>query len=351
MKLNNYLYLLVPVLLIIIVVSGLQGAFAPLLSAFIAAYLLFPVIKKLEKFNIRREVSTVAVFMAFILLLAGFVALTLPKLISDTESFIKEVPKITMTTIEKVESIANNYGYEIDINKKNLVVFAKKYSSKLSIETLKSVTSFISKMFKGFNDFLLGIMNLFLFPIFFLYVIMDYEKIAKNIKSVIPPKHEKNILALFSSANGILAAFFRGQILVASFLALTYSIGLGVIGVKFGVLIGFCAGILSLIPYVGFSMGLATALLLGLVNFAGWGSIVAIIVLFLVVQMIEGFIITPKVVGDKVGINALATMLALIIGGNLAGLAGMLVAIPAAGIINMLVLEFLKSYKKSSIYL
>jgi predicted PurR-regulated permease PerM len=133
---------------------------------------------------------------------------------------------------------------------------------------------------------------------------------------------------------------------VAGILSLLYAIGLTLIGLKFGFLIGLLSGFLSIIPYAGFTIGFTVSLLIGAANYEQLSSLFGVVAVFSVVQSLEGTLITPKLVGNKVGLSSLTTMLALIIGGNLLGIIGMLIAIPIAAILKNITLELKTEFLK-----
>ena len=132
--------------------------------------------------------------------------------------------------------------------------------------------------------------------------------------------------------DGVLGGFIRGQIVVALALAVLYSTGLLITGLRFGVIIGVAAGILSVIPYVGFFVGILVSSVIVLVDFSGWGMVIGVAATFGVSQVIEGYILTPKLVGNKVGLNPLETLIAVLVGGEVGGIVGLLIAIPTGGI-------------------
>lgn len=134
-------------------------------------------------------------------------------------------------------------------------------------------------------------------------------------------------------------------------LSILYGFGLWATGLKFGLIIGLISGMISIIPYAGFTLGFLAAIIMGVANFTGVDTLVGIIIVFAIVQVLEGFIITPKLVGDKVGLSPFVTILVLIIGGNLFGLLGMLLAIPVGAIAQALLQDLLKEYKKSNLYI
>jgi predicted PurR-regulated permease PerM len=333
-----------------IAIKGLGDALTPLLISFAISYLIFPLITKLELKGIKRSYAVPSVFIALLMTTGLLLALVLPSLISDTQVFLKELPSSSSKAIKKIETVTSNFGYKIDLSKDSVSSYIKGHISEFSGGLLKGVTEGLKSSFSGLAKWLIAILNLFLIPLFFFYVINDYEKISKEIKSFIPKSIQPKLAHYYDLSNEVMNGYIRGQFMVALALAVLYSLGLYLVGLRFGILIGLFSGLISIIPYAGFSLGFLTAIIIALANYTGLGSIVGIATVFIIVQTLEGVIITPKLVGDKVGLSSLATMLALIIGGNLFGLVGMLAAIPIAAICKTLVKDLKAEYQQLEFY-
>ena len=153
---------------------------------------------------------------------------------------------------------------------------------------------------------------------------------------MIPKKHETQIKSLLSDINRTLSGFIRGQASVCLVLAVFYAVGLSLTGIDLGVLIGLLTGILSFIPYFGFLTGVVLSVLLGLAQGAGWGVWIGLLIVFSLGQVLESYILTPKLVGDKVGLHPVWVIFALLAGGALFGFVGILVAVPFAAVIGVL---------------
>ena len=338
------------IVLCVIAIWGLGDTLVPLLISFVIAYLLFPLIKKLESKGIKRSYTVPAVFASLLVITGIILALVLPGLISDTQVFLKELPTNSTKAIQKIETISSNFGYEVDLSKDSISTYIKRHLSEFSGGLLKGVTKGLNSSFSGLVKWLIAILNLFLVPLFFFYVINDYEKISEEIKSFIPKPLLPKLSHYVNLSNEILSGYIRGQLMVALALGVLYALGLSIVDLRFGILIGLFSGFISIIPYAGFSLGLLTAVTIALANDTGVGSLVGIIAVFIIVQALEGVVITPKFVGEKVGLSSLATMLALIIGGNFFGLVGMLVAIPLAAMCKTLLKDLKAEYQQLDFY-
>lgn len=329
---------------------GLGEALIPLLISFGLAYLIFPVVKKLETRGIGRNHAVAGVFtiISFFVLMTS--AMVIPNIIDDGKRFVKEFPQITARAAAKIESVALEYGYELDLSKDGVRDYVEEHVTQLRGGLVKSITASIKRAFSGVTKWLLAILNLFLIPLFFFYAINDYEKIANEIKSFIPINMRPRLFHYANLSNEILSGYIRGQLMVALVLGVLYATGLAIVGLRFGILIGIGSGLISIIPYAGFSLGFLTAIVVGLANYTGPGLIIGIVIVYLIVQALEGTLITPKLVGGKVGLSSFATLLALIIGGNLFGLIGMLAAIPVAAIIKSVLFDLKQEYQQLAFF-
>jgi len=290
------------------------------------------------------------VFVLTLVILVVSVLMLLPGLIADARNFLQELPENSSKAIEQLEQLSMKAGLQLDLSRQGLGEFVHAHASALSSDVIAKLSRGLRGAFSNLFKWFLALLNLFLVPLFFFYLINDYEKISAEMTSFIPKRLQSRLKSYASMSNTVLNGYIRGQLMVAVILGLLYGVGLSVVGLRFGFLIGFVSGLLCIVPYVGFTLGLVTALMIGMANFGGWGTIGGVLAVFLVVQLLEGFVITPKLVGGKVGLSAFATILALIIGGNLLGLAGMLLAIPVAAVLKVVLADLKREYQASAFY-
>lgn len=327
-------------LIFAVMMIGLGETLSPLLIAFGLAYLIFPIIRFLEQKNINRHVAVGMVFTLIVVVLISAILIVLPGLVADAQVFFQELPVNAMKAINKIEEWSAELGYPITINRQNVKAMVVENASIFSSNSLKALSALMKGAFTNLMGVLLALLNLFLIPLFFFYVINDYEKISAEIKAFIPRVMHGKMEQYAGMLNQVLSGYIRGQLMVAFILGILYATGLSLVGLKFGLLIGFATGLLSIIPYVGFTIGVIASLIVALSNFTGIEVVFGVMAVFLVVQTLESFWITPKLVGNKVGLSAFATILALIIGGNILGFIGMLVAIPVASVLKVIILDF-----------
>jgi predicted PurR-regulated permease PerM len=344
--------LTVALLLFVIVIFfyGLGSTFVPLTFAWFLAYAAIPLVQRIERRGINRlQASLIVLALVFV----GFILLGLliiPPLFSDLHAAILELPRNVSVSLEKLDAFFSNYGFHVPYNKQTLIDFASQYSEKISGNLIKSVGAVLTSSLVNAASIIVIWLNVFLVPIFFVYVINDYEKLIDNIESLVPLSWRPRLDQFIVEANQVLSGYIRGQLLVCAVLGLLYSVGLLIVGVKFAFILGFITGFLSIIPYVGFSFGLASALVTALADFDGLSPLVGILIVYGFVQMLESFIITPRIVGNKVGLSSFEAILALIVFGNLLGFIGLFLAIPVGAITKLLIRNLLNEYKNTTFY-
>lgn len=328
-----------------LIVSGLGNSFTPLLFSASIAYLTFPVVRSLEHIGIQRHWAVFCVFIISLLGLFLLVIWLLPILLADMRNFIASLPNNIQLATNQLQEWALFYGIELNMQGARLGKLIEASAKHLSIDTLWTVTSLIKGLFSGLLNTLLTLLNLFLIPVFFFYIIKDFETYQARVKSWIPVAWQKKLFAKARQFNIIFQGYFRGQLIVASIQAIFYATMLSLLNVPFGFFIGLATGILTIIPYVGYSVGVIATILVLLANPTAPYQIIGVIITFSIAQVVESFYLTPKLVGNKVGLSELTTMLVLIIGGQLFGLIGMFIAIPTACLIKLILKDLKQSAK------
>jgi len=186
--------------------------------------------------------------------------------------------------------------------------------------------------------------------VFAFYLLYDFDHLVARAAELIPPRLRPEANSFFGEVDQVLGQFFRGQFTVMAILAVLYSLGYGSIGVPLALPIGIMAGMLSFIPYVGSTLALATALLMTALDWQGWTQVFWVLGVHAVIQGLEGFVVTPKIMGDTVGISAIAVLFALLVGAELLGFTGVLLAVPAAAVIKILLNRIDARYRRSDFF-
>jgi predicted PurR-regulated permease PerM len=213
----------------------------------------------------------------------------------------------------------------------------------VGLDALKGALSAVLGVTSGIMGVILSLVSLVIIPVFVFFFLKDFSSLEKSFYEMLPKSRRKPVEEYLAMVDDVLSGFIRGQIIVALSLAILYSLGLTLTGIRFGFLIGVVAGIFFIIPYVGTLIGIVASAIVLIVDFSGWGQVFGVAATFAVAQAIEGYILTPRIVGNRVGLNQLETLAAILIGGEAAGFAGMVLAIPGGGILKKSFGLFLRS--------
>lgn len=335
---NRKLYLFLAGLLAVVVALAAlaPGAFRTLVLAFALAYLMNPLVGFMERKGVPRALSILSIFLLIISLIVLGLVLVIPFLLEQGIAFARELPDLVQGAFEKIRqwAIWQSLGYEIPTTFQQTL---EQLTSNMKDKGLGILTPALTAVFNltsGIMGLILGIVSMVVIPVFFFFILKDLDGIENGFYSFVPPSGREKVKNYLEMVDQVLGGFIRGQILVASALAVLYAVGLGLTGIRFGVLIGVLAGIMFIIPYVGTILGIAACGIILIVDFSGWGQVLGVVAAFVIAQSIESYILTPRITGDRVGLNQLETLISILIGGEIGGLTGLLVAIPAGGIIK-----------------
>jgi predicted PurR-regulated permease PerM len=192
--------------------------------------------------------------------------------------------------------------------------------------------------------------TLFVVPVVAFYLLYDFHRITAGATALVPKRWRDDAVAIAHEMDETLAHFVRGQLIVMAVLGALYAAAFSALGVRLAVPIGFVAGALAFIPYVGSATALVSALLMTFVDFDGWERVIGVLAAYVVIQMLEGLVITPRVIGEKVGLSPLWVLLALLAGAELFGFLGVLLALPTAAVLKIFVVRALRVYRASRLY-
>lgn len=322
----------------------------PVFVAFALAYAFDPLADWLEKRKVPREAAAALILAGLAGLVVLAFSLVIPKLVSETADFIQHLPGYLATALNRAEAFLSGYGVSLPHGREELLARLQSWLSGFSLSALSPVGIFAGRFFTGIAGALAAVLKLVVVPVVFFYALRDIDKARGGLIRLVPPRLRDAAARKLDEADQVFSGYLRGQLSVALILAVLYSIGLSLTGIRFGVVIGILAGLLNVVPYVGVATGLGLSLLMAAVDFTGWGTFLAVLAVFGLCQLAEGLFITPKIVGDKVGLTPVETIVALIAGAELGGLAGMVVAIPVAGCVKAYLRDAAEAWQASAAY-
>jgi predicted PurR-regulated permease PerM len=334
----------------------LRGVLAPVFFAFLIAYMLDPVVDQIEASRLLRG-KPIARAVGIAVLLAGVFAVTavaflviVPLVYEEIASFLGRLPGLVARARADWEPVLAGYGLVIPDSVGEAFEELHLDLQSVIAQGYTPVTAVLKSFLGGTASAVAKLIAALMVPVFAFYLLYDFDTIVARLADLVPPRHRPETYSFFRDVDAVLGQFFRGQFTVMAILAVLYSVGYGAVGVPLAVPIGIMAGLLSFIPYVGSTVALATALLMTLLDWQGWTQVFWVVGAHALIQGLEGFVITPKIMGDTVGISPIAVLLALLIGAELLGFTGVLLAVPAASVLKILAQRIDERYRRSQLF-
>ena len=326
---------------------------APVLSPFALAALLGwlgdPLVDRLERARFKRNTAVILVFSAMSLLLLVAAVLLVPMLEQQIVTLVHSLPGyrdwFVGTALPWVEQ---RTGLEILswLDPERLFTLIREHWDRAG-GIAATVLGYLSR--SGFA--LLGLLaNIVLLPVLTFFFLRDWDLLVARVGLLVPRDHADTVRTLARESDAVLGGFLRGQFLVMLILGVLYAIGLWGVGLDFGILIGILAGLLTFVPYLGPASIVVFGGIAAMVQFGDWQHLAGVAVVFTVGQIIESYWLTPKLVGDRIGLHPMAVIFAVTAGGTLFGFLGMLLALPVAAVANVLLRYAHERYTASSLY-
>ncbi len=330
---------------LIVLVWLAPGATATLALSFGFAYLANPAVVWLER---RGRMSRTAAALLVICLITGVLILSIlilvPYFIGQGVAFMEDLPHLVDSSLGKVSrwGLWERIGVDLPANLPDALSEISKGVKEVGLNALKRALGAVLDFTSGVMGVLLSLVSLVIIPVFVFFFLKDFGSLGTSFYEMLPSSRREPVRSYLAMVDDVLSGFIRGQIIVALSLAVLYSVGLSLTGIRFGFLIGVTAGLLFIIPYVGTLIGILASAVVLIVDFSGWGQVLGVAATFGIAQTIEGYILTPRIVGNRVGLNQLETLIAILVGGEAAGFAGMVLAIPGGGILKKSFTMFLR---------
>jgi predicted PurR-regulated permease PerM len=333
---------------LVALVALAPGAAATLALSFGLAYLANPAVTWLEGRRMSRPAAAMLVISLIAGLLLVMLLILIPYLISQAIDFMEDLPGLVEISLEKISAwpLWTRLGVEVPATLSEAMSELSSGIRGVGLATLKKALGTVLNLTSGALGLLLSLVSLVIIPVFVFFFLNDFSSLEESFYDMLPESRREPVGKYMAMVDDVLSGFIRGQIIVSLSLAVLYSLGLSLTGIRFGFLIGVVAGLLFIIPYVGTMIGIVASAVVLIVEFSGWGQVFGVAATFAIAQAIEGYLLTPRIVGNRVGLNQLETLAAILIGGEAGGFPGMVLAIPAGGIMKKSFALFLKSSRK-----
>ncbi len=328
----------------------LESVTTMLMVSFIFAYVLDPPVRRLDSWGLGRPIS------AFLMLIVGFLILTalllivVPKAFEEISSFSAKAPKYFALIHGLIAQAAEKLNIALPQDWQDLLNLIGEKGKQYLPRMASITTGAISVFFKSTMSVISTVLFVLLIPIITYYLLVSFPSIKAGIVDLIPPYIRAPVLIKLQEIDSILSGFVRGQLTIALALGVLYTIGFLLIGIDLAVVLGVLSGILWIIPYVGTIFGVVTASIMAFVRYGDLYHVLYVIGWIAAVQLVEAYFLTPRIVGHAVGLHPVVYMMALIVGANLFGFVGLLVAIPVTAVLRVLLLSAITAYRNSYLY-
>lgn len=340
------------------IVSGwlvylLSPVLMPFVFAAMLAYLGDPLADKLEvikikNFQLGRTNAVVVVFIIIFFVIFSILGIVIPKIELQITHFISKFPEyvgwLNKTIIPWMEL---HLGWDVSlIESEKILALLKSHWQKAG----GGVMIFMGSVSKSSAVLAAWVMNLVLIPVITFYLLRDWDVLVEKTQNLLPRRAAPTAKKLALETDSVLGAFMRGQFYVMLALGIIYSVGLWIVGLNLALLIGIMAGIVSFVPYLGSIVGIVVACVAGILQFQDVMYLIPISIVFAVGQSLEGMLLTPWLVGDKIGLHPVAVMFAVLAGGQLFGFVGILLALPVASVVMVFLRHLHDIYRDSDFY-
>jgi predicted PurR-regulated permease PerM len=329
---------------------GVLWLLAPVLSPFVAAavmaYALAPLVDKVAK-RTPRVLAVVLVELVVLLLLMALVLLVVPIITKELPMLREQVPLLAGRLNEQLAPWLQRMGFPVVLDIATIKMFLLEHFGDNAGNWL---TTILGSVRIGGSVLLALVGNLILVPVVLFYLLLDWPKLLARCWDFVPPRSRASTKEVLSECDDMLGHYLRGQLLVMGVLSVYYSLCLGLAGFDLALPLGVFTGMAVFIPYVGFGLGLALTLLAGFLEFASFYPVIVVAVVFGFGQLLESFVLTPRLVGERIGLSPLMVIFALLAFGHLLGFVGVLVALPLSALGLVALARARRSYLSSSLY-
>lgn len=344
--------------------SRMLSGLTPFLAAFAIAYFLNPSLNRFEarlapllsrlpilgKRLDARAISVLATLSSVATIVVVIFLLAVPAMLAQVEEAARSLPRMVQNVRTRVEPllVKVNLRYPDETSQVRAVI-EEKLKEKLP-ELLAPVTHVLQFALESTYSFITVFIHLFVVPVFAGYLLYDMNRIRAGMVQYIPPRIRPWLLGRLSEVDTLLAAFVRGQITVCFILAVFYGVALSILGVPLGLVVGFVIGFFNLVPFMAFVAGLPLALAIAWAGDLGSNTLLWITVIFVIGKFADIYVLSPKIVGESLGLHSIVVILVLLLGGEYFGFAGLLLAVPLTAAASVFWGDLTAAYKRSRLY-
>ena len=325
----------------------LKAALTPLAAAFLIAYLVDPLIDRLAALGLGRRLAILLVLAPLGLLFFGFLLLVVPNLAREVAELAQRMPGyLERLATDLLPALESRLGLDLP----DTLGAVMGQLRGLEGELLTQLGNLLKTSVATLTGTVSALVGLVVIPVLAYYLLVKFDDLLELAEAWIPPRYRDYVRNKARVTDRLISGFVRGQLLVAAVLGVLYAVGFLVIGIDLAIGVGLLAGVCALVPYLGSVVAVLTSSVLCVLEFGLDGHLLAVLGWYVTVQVFEGYVLTPRVMSGSVGLHPALVIVALLIGGDLFGFLGLLIAVPLAAVLKVFVAELLELYRHSSLF-
>jgi predicted PurR-regulated permease PerM len=325
----------------------LAPVLTPFLIGAVLAYALHPLVEQLVARRVPRVLAVIAVEVAVIVALLALLLLIVPILSRELPLLREQIPLLAAKLNDTLVPWLAQFGVNVSLDIASIKAFVVKYLD-ANLEDWLAAALASARIGGSFALAIVG--NAVLVPVVLFFLLLDWGPLVERTRDFVPPRARASFDGFMEECDAVLGQYLRGQLLVMLVLAVYYTVALALGGLDLALPVGVFTGLGQFIPYLGFGFGLALALLAAVLEFASWYAVALVAVVYGIGQLVESFVLTPRLVGERIGLSPLAVIFALLAFGHLLGFAGVLVALPLAAVTTVGLRRLRLMYLASPLY-
>ena len=340
------------------VLSNTGSILAPFILSVVLAYILDPLVDRLERRGLSRSLAVLALIVPALGIVVALGLFLIPAAFREIGELLGAIPILLQRLGDWIEAlqtrlltmgvpVLENLGNRLDaVDSEAVVAFFQERQAELGAWGMETAMG----LGRGLGSILTVLGYVILTPVLTYYLIRDWDDLMGRMANLVPVDHREVVVSFASEIDGLVSAYMRGQVTVAAIIGVLTGVGLWLLSFPSAVTIGVIAGVFSIVPYLGVVVTIIPAVFIALVSGNVLISLAKVGVVFATIQVLDGSVISPRIVGDSVGIHPVIVVLAMSLGGYFFGLVGLLIAVPAAAVIKLLVLRGLDTYRASDFF-
>ncbi len=334
-------------LILLVLLYVLSPVLTPFMLGMALAYILVPGVNMLVALKFPRWLSVAIMFFLLIAVILGVLLIVIPLVRKEVGLALEHLPGwVAQYNVNFAPRINHLFGVQAEID----ILKIREMLQDAITGTDSLTTTIITYIKSSGSAVIFFFVNLLITPVVLVYLLFDWDKFIISIREVIPRRYLNATLSIFRDIDRLLSSFLRGQILVMLILAAYYSIGLSIAGFESAIPIGVLTGMLVFIPYLGVTFGLLLAILSALLQFDNYYGLISVAIVYGLGQILEGMVLTPKIMGERIGLHPLVIIFALFVFGQIFGFFGVLMALPISAALSVLIRRVYRQYRRSDFY-